>query len=153
MKHKGLVFTAGVLALGAALIWPAFGSRFFFGAAEGSRAPMCHGGHCCCAMGHGGEAMAAQSRPTLDPNQFTGKIKTAYEAAAANPALFMQLHCYCGCDITAGHKNLLDCYRDFHGATCAICTGEALMAHKMNAEGSPVQQIRDALRDNFANRE
>ncbi len=100
------------------------------------------------------EANAAQRlRITLDPNQFVGEVKKAYQIADSDPALLAQLHCYCGCDRTDGHKNLLDCYRDTHGAHCAICTGEAIEAEKLASQGMPVEKIRDALRDRFANGE
>jgi hypothetical protein len=99
-------------------------------------------------------ADAAQHlRLTLDPNQFVGEVKQAYLIAESDPALLAQLHCYCGCDRTDGHKNLLDCYRDTHGAHCAICTGEAIEAEKLATQGMPVEKIRDALRDRFANGE
>jgi len=98
------------------------------------------------------EAAAAQNvRLTLDPNQFVGDVKKAYQIAEHDPALLVQLHCWCGCDRTDGHKNLLDCYRDTHGAHCAICTGEAIEAEKLANQGMPVEKIRDALRDRFAN--
>jgi hypothetical protein len=99
-------------------------------------------------------AGAAQNlRLTLDPNLFVGEVKHAYQIAQRDPALLAQLHCYCGCDRTDGHKNLLDCYRDNHGSHCAICTGEAIEADKLAAQGMPVEKIRDALRDRFANGE
>jgi hypothetical protein len=99
-------------------------------------------------------AGAAQNlRLTLDPNLFVGEVKQAYQVAERDPALLAQLHCYCGCDRTDGHKNLLDCYRDNHGSHCAICTGEALEADKLAGQGVPVEKIRDALRDRFANGE
>ena len=62
-----------------------------------------------------------QLRVTLDPKNFQGDVRKAYEAAERNPALLAQMHCYCGCDKADGHKNLLDCFRDSHGSTCAIC--------------------------------
>jgi hypothetical protein len=96
---------------------------------------------------------AQHLRMTLDPNQFVGEVKRAYQIAEHDPALLAQLHCYCGCDRTDGHKNLLDCYRDTHGAHCAICTGEAIEAEKLADQGMPVEKIRDALRDRFANGE
>jgi hypothetical protein len=96
---------------------------------------------------------AQHLRMTLDPNQFVGEVKRAYQIAEHDPALLAQMHCYCGCDRTDGHKNLLDCYRDTHGAHCAICTGEAIEAEKLAEQGMPVEKIRDALRDRFANGE
>ena len=93
---------------------------------------------------------AEQLRVTLDPKNFQGDVRKAYEAAERNPALLAQLHCYCGCDVTDGHKNLLDCFRDTHGSTCAICCGEARDAEKMATSGMPIEQIRDALRARYA---
>jgi hypothetical protein len=91
----------------------------------------------------------AGDRLTLDPNQFVGQVKQAYQFAGANPGLIAQLWCYCGCDRTNGHTSLLDCYRDDHGATCAICSGEALLAKRMSEQKSPVDQIQDAIRRKY----
>jgi Protein of unknown function with PCYCGC motif len=93
---------------------------------------------------------AEQLRITLDPKLFQGDVRKAYEVAERNPALLAQLHCYCGCDRTDGHKNLLDCFRTRHGSTCAICTGEAIEAETLANQGMPVEQIRDALRTRYA---
>jgi len=93
---------------------------------------------------------AQQLRITLDPKNFQGPVREAYEAAERNPALLAQMHCYCGCDRAEGHKNLLDCFRDTHGSTCAICVGEARDAESMANRGVPVEQIRDALRARYA---
>jgi hypothetical protein len=88
---------------------------------------------------------------TLDPQLFQGDVKKAYQVARDDPALLAQMHCYCGCDRTEGHKNLLDCFRDKHGSTCAICTGEAIEAEQLAGQGMPVEQIRDSLRARYAN--
>jgi hypothetical protein len=88
---------------------------------------------------------------TLDPNQFEGDTRLAYEAAQKHPELLAQLHCYCGCQEHEGHKNLLDCFRTNHGAECATCMGEAITASQMYESGSPVEQIADALRRQYGN--
>jgi Protein of unknown function with PCYCGC motif len=93
---------------------------------------------------------AAQLRVTLDPNGFQGNVREAYEVAARDPALLSQLHCYCGCDKSLGHKSLLDCYRDDHASRCGICMGEARDAEPMARQGMSVEQIRDALRTRYA---
>ena len=92
----------------------------------------------------------ARLRITLDPAAFQGTVREAYEVAERDPALLAQLHCYCGCDKTDGHKNLLDCFRDTHGSTCAICCGEARDAEAMASRGMPIEQIRDALRARYS---
>ncbi len=76
-------------------------------------------------------------------------MREAYAVAEQDPALLAQLHCYCGCDKTEGHKSLLDCFRDKHGSTCAICVGEAREAEVLAKQGMPVEQIRDSLRARF----
>jgi len=93
---------------------------------------------------------AARLRVTLDPNGFQGNVREAYQIAERDPGLLSQLHCYCGCDRTLGHKNLLDCYRDNHASICGTCLGEARDAESMAGRGIPVERIRDALRANYA---
>jgi hypothetical protein len=88
---------------------------------------------------------------TLDPQQFQGDTRLAYEAAQKHPDLLEQLHCYCGCQEHEGHKSLLDCFRTGHGAECATCMGEAITAAQMHEGGSPVDQIADALRKQYGN--
>jgi len=150
--RRAIVFGSSVAAiLAVAYLWPAPGGS----AVENGRArgAMCVAGHCCCAGRAEAETVAAngtQGRLTLDPNQFVGPVKQAYKVAEKNPALLAELHCYCGCDKTEGHQSLLDCYRGRHGATCQICTEEALLAERMSEQGSPVDQIRDAIRRKFA---
>lgn len=101
----------------------------------------------CCMRSDGPSA----NRPVLNPSQFTGPIRQAYQIAQDHPDLLIQLHCYCGCDKTSGHKSLLDCYRDLHGATCGTCTGEALEAARMFNQGASIEAIRAALKSHFGN--
>ncbi len=98
------------------------------------------------------EAQATENlRVTLDPKQFQGEVRKAYQVAQDDPALLAQLHCYCGCDKADGHRNLLDCYRTEHGAHCEICVGEANDAEAMAKRGMSIDAIRDALRARYAN--
>ena len=140
---------AALLAL--AWLWPMLGgSTMDNGRARGA---ICVAGHCCCTERAEAETVAAkdsQGRLTLDPNQFVGPVKEAYKFAEKDPELLAQLHCYCGCDKAEGHQSLLDCYRSMHAASCEICTGEVLLAKRMSEQGSSVDQIRDAIRRNFA---
>jgi uncharacterized protein with PCYCGC motif len=150
--RRAIIFGTSVAAIMAlAYLWPAIGGST---AKENARGAMCIAGHCCCT----GRAEAADTpsangapqRLTLDPKQFVGPVHEAYKYAGENPALLAQLHCYCGCDKAEGHQNLLDCYRGMHASACEICTGEVLLAKRMADQGSPVDQIRDAIRRNFA---
>jgi hypothetical protein len=151
MRRSIIFGTSFVAILALAYLWPFLGGSKVNGNQRGA---MCVAGHCCCT----GRAEAAdtaapkasQPRLTLDPNQFVGPVKEAYKFAEQHPEILVELHCYCGCDKAEGHQNLLDCYRSTHGASCEICTGEALLAKRMSEQGSPVDQIRNAIRRNFA---
>jgi hypothetical protein len=97
------------------------------------------------------ESANTSTRLTLDPNLFEGKTRQAYLVAQEHPDLLAQLHCYCGCEQHEGHKNLLDCFRTNHGAGCATCVGEAVMAGQLFDNGTPVDQILAALHQGYAN--
>jgi hypothetical protein len=151
MKRAIILGSSAAAILLVAYLWSAFGASSVEDG--GARGAMCIAGHCCCAGRARAETVAAAGaagRLTLDPNQFMGPAKQAYEVAEKNPALLAQLHCYCGCDRIYGHQNLLDCYRGDHGSKCEICIGEALMAEQLSEQGSPVEQIRDSLRRHYA---
>ena len=117
----------------------------------GDNGLICHSGRCCkfCPTGSADQRAGAG---VLNPLMFIGQAREAYIVAQQNPGLLAQLWCYCGCDRTSGHRSLLDCYRDHHGANCAICAGEALEANRLYNLGSPVEQIRDALRARFGHK-
>lgn len=53
----------------------------------------------------------------LPAAQFQGRVHEAYQAAAEIPQVLAGLACYCGCDKSQGHRNLLDCFVDTHGST------------------------------------
>jgi Protein of unknown function with PCYCGC motif len=94
---------------------------------------------------------AAGNGLTLNPELFQGETHAAYLSAQQHPELLAQLDCYCGCEQHEGHKNLLDCFRSNHAATCATCTGEAVTAAQLYENGSPVEQIRALLRQRYGN--
>jgi hypothetical protein len=63
-------------------------------------------------------AAAATTLPTpLPADGFQGRVREAYKAAAEVPDVMAGVTCYCGCDKSQGHRNLLDCFVDDHGAT------------------------------------
>ena len=151
MRRVIILSTSVAAMLALAYLWPVFGGSKVNGNARGA---MCVAGHCCCTSRADAAETAtpkdAQPRLTLDPKQFVGPVREAYTFARKDPALLAQLRCYCGCDKAFGHQNLLDCYRSTHGASCEICTQEALLAKALSEQGSPVDQIRNAIRRNFA---
>ena len=62
-------------------------------------------------------AIPANPRPaTLSPALFSGEAAKAYQIAQEVPELLERMPCYCGCYVSPGHRNNLDCYTDRHGA-------------------------------------
>ena len=53
---------------------------------------------------------------TLSPDLFSGAVKEGYGIAQTIPNVLAGLRCYCGCDRSMGHGNLLDCFVDDHAA-------------------------------------
>ncbi len=74
------------------------------------------------------EVLPKPNITTLDPAKFTGKTRSAYEAASEVPEVLAQLPCYCGCMTGFGHKNNLDCFHDEHGVECTMCQDIAMDA-------------------------
>jgi hypothetical protein len=94
-------------------------------------------------------AIMSSNGITLNPDLFQGETRGAYLAAQYHPDLLVQLDCYCGCEQHEGHKNLLDCFRTKHAATCATCTGEAVTAAELSENGTPVEQIHKILQQRY----
>lgn len=135
---RKLLLSAAIAAIAAFVIYVA---------ETGTLGKTSHDPACCAGSA---DAAPSSSGLTLDPSLFQGEVRKAYQIAQRHPDILMQLHCYCGCEQVDGHHSLLDCYRDRHGATCPICSGEALMAGRMADQGLPVEQISDAIRARYA---
>ena len=58
-----------------------------------------------------------ETRPTLSPQKFQGKVAKAYQIARDIPEVLDGLYCYCRCRENNGHKNLLSCYVGLHAST------------------------------------
>jgi hypothetical protein len=62
------------------------------------------------------EEVAKPMPATLSPASFSNpSVGRAYRVAREIPKVLAQQPCYCYCD-KFGHRGLLDCYRDNHGA-------------------------------------
>jgi hypothetical protein len=83
-----------------------------------------------------------ETKPTLSPALFVGKVHTAYQIAQDTPELLDHLYCYCECDKHSGHRSLLSCYTDTHAANCNVCVNEALDGAKMMNDGMEMKDIR-----------
>jgi hypothetical protein len=87
---------------------------------------------------------------TLDPAQFSGQTRQAYEAAKEVPEVLAQLPCFCGCmGSTFGHRNNLDCFHDNHGVECTMCQQIALDARKMWKSGIEIDRIREKIKEQY----
>ena len=75
-----------------------------------------------------------------------------YRVARERPALLEKLPCYCGCYLTDGHQNNLDCFRDRHGETCEMCLAIALRAEQLEKSGYDVADIKTLIDRRFAPR-
>jgi len=91
------------------------------------------------------QAVPEKLPAVLPPGQFFGAAAMGYAAAKTIPEVCHKLFCYCGCDITDDHKNLLDCFVTVHGADCHICQEEALLALKMKRLNKPLAAIQKAV--------
>jgi hypothetical protein len=85
---------------------------------------------------------------TLDPKQFPdAETQNIYAIAAKEKAVLYQEPCYCHCDKEVGHKSLLDCFSDQHGAHCMLCKKEAVFTYTESQQGKTAAQIRQEIVD------
>jgi uncharacterized membrane-anchored protein YhcB (DUF1043 family) len=101
---------------------------------------------------HFKDAKSAQPlAPTLDPQQFFGQARAAYQVAREIPETLAQLPCYCYCDEGHGHKSLHTCFEDDHSSMCAVCVSEALTAYKLQKEdGLTPAEVRERIIEQFS---
>lgn len=85
---------------------------------------------------------------TLDPAQFLdAQTRNIYTLAAKVKPVLYQQPCYCGCDKEVGHKSLLDCFTDYHGAHCILCKKEAAFTYTESQQGKTAAEIRKEIMD------
>ena len=79
-------------------------------------------------------------------------VRTAYQFAAANPQVSMNVPCYCGCN-AIGHTSNFKCYvssvepggvftYDRHALGCATCVDITLDSMRLFKEGKTVPEIK-----------
>ena len=91
--------------------------------------------------------VAAHERYAEDPH-----VAEVYEMAAAIPEVLDGLYCHCDCSRHSGHRSLLTCFQDDHGAACDVCLAEAALAYRMTREGSALREIRREIDALYARR-
>jgi len=98
------------------------------------------------------KALGGETRPTLSPEYFFGKTAKAYKSAREIPHVLDQIYCYCHCQKNFGHKSLLTCYTDRHGADCGICITEANKAYDLYRKGYKTDEIIMKVQADIAGR-
>jgi hypothetical protein len=94
------------------------------------------------------EAAKGPLPDTLDPQQFSdAETRNVYTLAAKEKPILYQQPCYCRCDKEVGHKSLLDCFTDNHGAHCVLCKKEAIFTYTESQQGKTAAQIRKEIMD------
>lgn len=84
------------------------------------------------------------------------EVRDAYAFAVDHRAEMRYIPCYCGCGLSAGHRDNWDCFvneqtgpttfvLDPHGLTCGTCVGVALDTKAMLASGMPLKAIRTTI--------
>ncbi len=87
------------------------------------------------------------------PSFVSAEVKDGYQFAIERPDVLKVLPCYCGCGLTSGHKNNLDCFIlgqdraggiqfDDHASFCQTCLDIARDAKRLVAEGKSLPEIR-----------
>jgi hypothetical protein len=96
------------------------------------------------------EVLPKPNVTTLDPAKFSGRTRSAYEAAREVPEVLAQLPCYCGCMMSGfNHRNNLDCFHDEHGVECTMCQDIALDARDMYKNGFEIARIREVVKERY----
>ncbi len=90
-----------------------------------------------------------ETRPVLSDALFTGKVAQAYRIAAEIPKVIDSQFCYCYCKKEHGHKTLLTCFTNRHGAKCEICINEVLYAYELYKKGYTLDDIVIAIDKKF----
>jgi Protein of unknown function with PCYCGC motif len=73
------------------------------------------------------------------------RAQQTYTMAAQIPQMLDGVFCYCMCAREYGHYSLLDCFREDHASECDVCMNEATIAYQMTQQGASLDQIRQAV--------
>jgi hypothetical protein len=67
------------------------------------------------------------------------------------PQVIDVIRCYCGCADKPDHYSLLSCFEGEGMAQhCAVCQGEARLAHRLHRDGWTLAGIRASIDAQFA---
>jgi len=83
-------------------------------------------------------------------------VAAHYEFAAAHEGDYERMICYCGCQDSLGHDDLLDCFVrptggwEPHASGCVVCIQESEMVRHMLENGRRTSAIAAAIDVKFA---
>jgi hypothetical protein len=67
------------------------------------------------------------------------------------PQIVDGIRCYCGCAENEGNYSLLSCFEaEGMAQNCAVCQGQARLAHRLHQDGWSLDGIRSAIDAQFA---
>ncbi len=92
----------------------------------------------------GAHVLHASAVPQIMPN-----ATESYQVARQIPAVLDGMRCFCACRATLGHRSLLSCFEDDHGAMCQVCQDEALIAADVSRRGGTLEDARVAVDARF----
>lgn len=89
------------------------------------------------------------------------QVVKAYLAAADHTEILEKIPCYCGCSLSAGHKNNKNCFIkevradgsivwDSHGVTCGVCQTIALESAQLKQAGKSNLEIRNYIDSKYS---
>ena len=82
------------------------------------------------------------------PRTYPNAVES-YQIARQIPAVLDGMRCFCACKATLGHRSLLSCFEDDHGAQCEVCQDEALIAADVGRRGGTLEDARRAVDARF----
>lgn len=139
-----------LLSVGAA---PLSFDRAAHGCHAGAMRPRAHG-----ARRAGGPWPHPDPRPGIDGSRVlrAGQLADHPEAipvfdmVRGMPQVADGIKCHCTCADDPAYRSLLSCYEGTGMARdCAICQGQARLAHRLHGEGKSLAEIRAAIDADF----
>jgi len=93
--------------------------------------------------------------------QASQEVRDAYAFALDHGAELRYIPCFCGCGLSAGHRDNYDCFvrdqaatggfiLDPHGFACGTCVGVALDTKAMLASRMSLKEVRAAIDTKWA---
>lgn len=79
------------------------------------------------------------------------EVIEAFDLAREIPQVLDGIRCHCGCADSPGYRSLLSCFEgEAMARHCAICQGQARLAHEMHEAGRALGAIRAAVDRRFS---